>query len=99
MQPQYSQPKKPCKFGLDCHKFQEGKCTFLHDNKPHKSGYGPMGNMGGGYMGKGYGGQGGGYMGGNGGKQPPNQPPNQPHNQPNQPPNQNYHKNQPNSDN
>lgn len=36
-------PTKPCRFGYDCNKFREGRCTYLHDNSqppqqnPHNS--------------------------------------------------------------
>lgn len=55
MQPQYPS-KKPCKFGMDCHKFQQGTCIYLHDQGSYhgqggRGGRGYMDNREGGNMG------------------------------------------------
>lgn len=46
---------RSCKFGLDCHKFKEGNCTFLHDtgNVIGGGGDGKQGWIGGGGGGRG----------------------------------------------
>lgn len=75
MQPQYPQQKRPCKFGLKCNKYQQGNCTFAHDQTQSYQGQsgqggrgrpGPMGGEDSGMMG-GMGGRGGGGRG-----RPPN---------------------------
>lgn len=39
---------RPCKFGNNCNKFQQGTCTFLHDTAGNNQGnYNPQGGRGG----------------------------------------------------
>ncbi len=49
---------RPCKFGMDCNKFKQGTCTFLHDmsgNMPNNAFQGGRGGRGGrGQMGHSY---------------------------------------------